>query len=180
MRKNLPLYILLCFLIVVNAFFLYNYLGSGEKGQEPLDRKPPDAFLADELGFEDAQKQQFRALSREHRQHIRGISDDIRALKDALFSGLSDASLESINTDSITTLIGKKEKQRELLTFNYFNEVQELCTAEQKEKFRKIIKDALRRGMRGQGPPPGGRPDGNRPPPPRDRDGDRRPPEHQN
>lgn len=178
MKKNLPLYILLIFLIVVNAFFLYNYLGSEETGQEPKERKPPGVFLVKELGFNDAQKEQFRALSREHRQKTREILDEIRELKDELFIGLSDASLGTVNTDSIATLIGEKEKKKELLTFEHFSEVQKLCNAEQKEKFSKIIKDALRRVGGDQGPPRGQGPKGDRPQRPRDRDGNGPPPKH--
>ena len=162
MKKNLPLYILLIFLIVVNAFFLYNYLGSGVKDQETKERKPPGSFLVKELGFDDAQKDQFIALTREHHQKTRRILDEVRVLKDELFMGLSDASLESVNTDSIASLIGENEKRKELLTFEHFSEVQKLCNAEQKQKFSKIIKDALRRVSRDEGPHEG-RPDGDKP-----------------
>lgn len=162
MKKKFPLYILLIFLIVVNAFFLYNYLGSGEQVQQTEERKPPVAFLAKELGFDDAQKKQFRALAREHRKKTRGIIDETRELKDELFLGLSDASLGTINTDSIATLIGDNEKRKELLTFEHFTEVQKLCNTEQKEKFSRIIKDALRR-VGGQRPPREQRPKGERP-----------------
>lgn len=176
MRKNLPLYILLLFLIVVNAFFLYNYLGSGEKAEQPEQRKPPGAFLVKELGFDDAQKEEFRTLTRAHRRAMRGISDEIRELKDELFSGLSDVSLDGTNTDSIATLIGEKEAAKDLEVLRHFKQVQELCNDKQKEKFSKIINDALRRGGREQGPPRGGSPNGDRPPRPDGPRGDRPPP----
>jgi hypothetical protein len=174
MKKNLPLYVLLVFLMVVNGFFLYNYLGREGKQQQQRERKPPGSFLVKELGFDEAQKKQFRALTRVHRRNVRGISEEIRVLKDVLFDGLSDVSLASRNTDSIATLIGEKQKQRELLTFNHFAEVQKLCNAQQKEKFSKIIKDALRRGTRVQEHPRKGKPhpdgkQGNRPLPLHDR-----------
>ncbi|MEW4924772.1 hypothetical protein [Algibacter sp. 2305UL17-15] len=171
MRKNLPLYILLIFLIVVNAFFLYNYLGRGETKQQTNEHRPPGTFLVKELGFDDIQKEQFRALTREHRQKIRGISDDIRELKDVFFGGLSDTASEHINRDSIASLIGDLEATKDLEVYRHFKQVQELCNDSQKEKFGKIIQDALRRGGREQGPPHGNRPDGDRLPRPENRDG---------
>lgn len=178
MRKNLPLYVLLLFLIVVNAFFLYNYLGNGEKEQISQERKPPGAFLVKELSFNDAQKEQFRALTRAHRREIRSISDEIKILKDEFFSGLSNVSSDGVNTDSIAALIGIKEAAKDLEVLRHFKQVQELCNAKQKEKFGKIINDALRRGGREQGPPRGGRPNGDRPPRPDGPRGNKPPPNH--
>lgn len=177
MKKNLLLYILLIFLIIVNAFFLYNYLGKGENIQEPKDRKPPGVFLVKELGFDDAQKEKFRVLTREHSQKMRRFSDDIRGWKDDLFKGLSDDSMTEINSEAIAYLIGQSEAAKDLEVLMHFKNVRDLCNDKQKEKFNEIIKDALRRGERIQGPDRGGRPDGNRPPP-RDGPNGHRPPPH--
>ena len=169
MRKNLPLYILLIFLIIVNGFFLYNYLEAGEKDATNASKKP-GAFLVEQLDFDETQQTQFSELGKKHHRRMRGISEGIRGLKDELFKGLSDASLTDVNIDSIASLIGKKEAARDLEIFSHFKQVQDLCNDEQKEKFSKIMEDALRRG--------GGRPDGNRPPRPDGPRGDRPPPEH--
>lgn len=176
MKKNLPLYILLIFLIVVNAFFLYNYLGKGETVQELKERQPPGIFLVKTLGFDDAQKEQFRKLTHEHRREMRGITDEIRVLKDVLFSGLSNATLDNFNTDSIAALIGEKEAAKDIEVLRHFKEVQELCNTEQKEKFSEIIQNALRHGGREEGPPRRGRPDGDRRTRDENRDGNRPPP----
>ena len=176
-KNNLLLYILLIFLIIVNAFFLYNYLGNGEKEDAPEPKRPGN-FLAKELGFDELQKEQFRALGKEHHQNMRGLSEGIRALKDDLFKGLSDASLKNVNIDSIAALIGEKEKAKDLEVFRHFRSVQELCNDKQKEKFSNIINDALRKGDGNQRPPSRegagrqrpphlGERDGNRPPPPK-------------
>lgn len=178
MKKNLLLYILLFFLIIVNAFFLYNYLGTGDKNA-PKGSERPENFLVKELGFDESQREQLRALGKPHHQRLRGLSEDIRGLKDELFKGLSDTSLRDVNIDSISGLIGEKEAAKDLEVYRHFNEVQKLCNENQKEKFSKIIKDALRRGAREQGPPPGKRDDGNRPPHPDGPNGEEPPrPEH--
>jgi hypothetical protein len=110
---------------------------------------------------------------------MRNLEEEVRGLKDELFKGLSDTSLRDVNIDSIATLIGEKEAVKDLEVYRHFNEVLKLCNENQKEKFSKIIKDALRRGAREQGPPPKGRREGNRPPHPDGPNGDRPPrPEH--
>tara|TARA_R110002050_G_scaffold4573_1_gene22045 strand:+ start:28692 stop:29186 length:495 start_codon:yes stop_codon:yes gene_type:complete len=163
MKKNLLLYILLLFLIIVNGFFLYNYLGNNEKEgfKEPIR---PDEFLLKELKFDGAQQELFNELGKKHHHTMRGLSDGIKVLKDNLFKGLSDSSLSSINIDSIATLIGEKTKARDLEALRHFKSIQELCNDKQKEKFNKIISDALRKGARNQGPPRRERLEGNRPP----------------
>lgn len=174
MKKNLPLYILLIFLIIVNGFFLYNYLGAGEKDATNKSKKPEN-FLVKELGFDATQQAQFKVLGERHHLRMQGLTEAIRSLKDDMFKGLSDASLMDVNIDSIADLIGEKEAAKDLEIFRHFKQVQEFCNDEQKEKFSKIIKDALRRGGGNQGPPRGERPDGNRPPRPDGPHGDRPP-----
>ena len=182
MKKNLPLYILLIFLIIMNGFFLYKYLGNGEKEDYKIEKenskrpKQSEHFLVKELRLDETQKEQYRLLTRSHRPAMREVLDEIRELKDALFNGLSDASFGDVSVDSITTLIGEKEKQKEILTFLHFKEVQKLCNKNQKEKFSKIINDAIRREGKPQGPPKGRRLDGNRPNRPDGPNGNRPPP----
>lgn len=180
MKKNLPLYILLIFLIVVNAFFLYNYLGNGsEKPKEFGKNEQPkkgmnrsEHFLVNELKLDDIQKEKYRALTKANRISMREVQGDIRELKNALFNGLSEASFENSAIDSIAGLIGEKEKEKDILTFRHFKEVQKLCNKQQKEKFSKIINHAIRI----EGKPRGGRPDGNRPNRPDGPRGNRPPP----
>ena len=162
MKKNIPLYILLFFLIVMNGFFLYNYLGIGEKDEQKGPIRPEN-FLVKELGFDDSQQEKLRVLGEVHHNRMRGLSDELRVLKDELFLGLSDTSLKHMNKDSIAGLIGEKETAKDLEVLRHFEQVQELCNNKQKEKFSEIIKDALRRAGRDQGPPRGERPEANRP-----------------
>ena len=158
MKKNLLLYILLAFLIVVNGLFLYNYLGRPD-GKEPKARKEPGAFIAKELNFDASQMQQFRMLGKEHHKKMRTISDDIKILKDAMFNKISDASIDAQEIDSVTTLIGMKEKAKEAEVFYHFRAIQAICNDEQKKRFNTLIDDARHKNA-----PPGQRPPGQRPP----------------
>lgn len=167
MKKNLLLYILLGFLVIVNGFFLFKHFDTfnqkGPRGPGPAN------FIAKQLEFDATQLQQFEKLDVAHREKIDAILNDIRLSKDALFDKLSDETVEDSQIDAITTQIANKEKAKELETFHFFKAVGEICNENQKVRFKTIIKDALRRqGPPGQnGPPPGGPGDEGRPPPPR-------------
>ena len=166
MKKNLLLYILLGFLIIVNGFFLFQQFKPSDQnskhGHKPLD------FIVKELQFDATQERAFEKLNTEHRRKLRSILDEQKISKDALFDKLFDETVSPSVIDSITTLIAKKEKLRDLETFSFFKAISDLCNQNQKERLKSIIKDALhqQRPPRHKMPPVRAG-DENRPPPPR-------------
>lgn len=154
MNKNTILHILLFFLVVVNGFFLFNYLGRPIiKG--PMVERDPGDFIVRALKFDDAQMQKLQILNSEHRQRMREINDDLKELKDALFSKISEESLNTELIDSLTNSTGFLEKEKEMETFFHLRDIQSLCNEKQKERFNKIVLDALRKnGPLGQNRPP--------------------------
>ncbi|WP_055444800.1 periplasmic heavy metal sensor [Lacinutrix himadriensis] len=174
MKKNTVLYILLVFLIVVNGFFLFNYMGKSNDNKAE-GRKDPMSFLRKELKFNAAQLEKLQTINATHHEKMMRTSDDLRDLKDALLNNISNASVDEKAIDSITRLIGDKQANLEKEVYYHFNSIHDLCDEKQKVKFKKIIKDALRRGGDEGGRPPRSerperpeRPDGHRPPPPND------------
>lgn len=143
MKKNVLLYVLLVFLIVVNGFFLFNYLGNSDKTENRDRPKGPANFIVRELDFDDEQMQQFKEINRRHHHRMRRISEEVKELKDVLFNKISDVSLKENSVDSITTLIGEKVKEKDIAVFYHFKDIQALCNDKQKEKFKRIINDAL-------------------------------------
>ena len=175
--KNLILYILLVFLVVANGFFLFNYMGSSNDGKARGPQNPGN-FIIKELNFNELQLEQFREKNKEHHETMMRLSNNIKELKDALFNRLPDVSLNDEAIDSITSLIGLKEKEKEKETFYHFRSIQDICNGKQKEKFKNIIRDALLKGgEREQRPPnlrgaagprhPPQQGEGHRPPPKR-------------
>lgn len=183
MNKNILLYILLVFLIVVNGFFLFNYLGNSADKPNEMERKRPMDFIVEVLEFDDNQIEQFEKLNEEHHQSMIKYTEDTKNLKDELFTLITADDVSNTKIDSIIGLLGVKEQEREKSIFYNLRGIQSICNDKQKANFEKIIKDALRKsgngGPRGGGPPPNrerpegrmdgppphGRPDG---PPPED------------
>ena len=166
MKKNLPLYILLVFLIIVNGFFLYNYLsptiaksndtvkGSGNAG--------PSEFIVKALKFDDEQMKQFEAINSGHHERMIKASEETRIFKDQLGRLILKDNVSEAEMDSILNLLGEKEMAHEKLMFSHLRAIRNICTEEQKQRFEQIIRDALRGGLGGKrqgggGPPPDGR-----------------------
>ncbi|MFT6050277.1 MAG: protein CpxP [Maribacter sp.] len=170
MKKNVLLYILLVFLVLMNGFFLFKHFGSSSPSRHQTFA--PRNFISKQLDFDTEQLKQFETIDKAHRQKMNVILYDIKATKEILFDKLSDELISNSEIDAIATQIAKKEKAKELETFRFFKSLNEICSDSQKEKLKKILKD----GLRLQGPPPGrnGPPQGGlrdeaRPPPPRPR-----------
>ncbi len=164
MKKDLLLYILLGFLVIMNGLFLFKHFGTANKNG-PM-RKAPRNFIARQLEFDASQLQQYEKLDKVHRKKINALLEDIKSSKDALYNKLSDETVNNVAIDSIASRIAIMEKKKELETFHFFKSVGEICTESQRVGFKGIIKDALgRQGPPGgNGPPP--RPGGEHEPPP--------------
>ncbi|MBC3847154.1 hypothetical protein H8K90_12230 [Winogradskyella echinorum] len=164
MKKNTFLYILLVFLIVVNGFFLINYIGKNNDSRPEESQREKD-FIVRELGFNDTQLERFYVKSAGHHPTMMRLSNDIKELKDKLFNKLSDDEINESTIDSITALICDKETEKEKEIFYHFKMIRDIANDKQKEKFNSILMDALRRGDRGNRPRPPMRGEGHRPPP---------------
>ncbi|WP_338359434.1 hypothetical protein [Yeosuana marina] len=162
MKKNLLLYILLLFLIVVNGLFLYNYLGDRSGNEARLRSKrdrDPGAFIVKELRFNDAQLKQVDDLNKKHKTAMRYTLDEIKGFKDMLFSEILLDDVSNSKIDSIIALISKQEGIKEKNTVMYLRGLYNISNEKQKRHFKNIVTDALRMGN----------PDGpreRRPPPP--------------
>ena len=130
MKKHTVLYLLLIVLIIMNGFFLFNYIGRpGQNGP-----KASGDFIVTELKFNDQQLAQFKSLEAKHHNNMRAVGDAIKSLKDQLFSNITAASL-----------------------FKRLRAIYNLSDDKQKEQFKSIIKKARR--FDNQGPEHPNRPD---------------------
>ena len=133
-------------LVVLNIVLLVLFITKPEK---PGKIRPKNNFLVEQLEFNKDQKDKFYKLDQTHRQKMRSIDEQIRTQKDLLFRLIED---EGANIDSITTLIGNLEKQKDLELYSFFKSIRSFCTPEQIDRLNSILKDAVRVGP---GPPHG-------------------------
>ncbi|WP_452223369.1 Spy/CpxP family protein refolding chaperone [Lacinutrix chionoecetis] len=138
MKKNTVLYILLAVLIIMNGFFLFNYLG------RPQQKGPRESgnFIAKELKLNEAQIEQFKLLEDKHHKAMKAINNNIKSDKDALFNNITAPSMSHKTVDSLIESITNKESIREKEMFSRLRSLYELCNDEQKERFSEILKNA--------------------------------------
>jgi len=160
MKKNRLLYVLLVVLIIFNGIFLFLFLNAPHKKV-----KQPEDFIAKELKFNKSQLEQFQKINGKHHKEMKVLSDDIKQLKDNLFSKIANEKIDKAEIDSITNLIGQKEQAKDLSIFYHFREVHAICNDKQKERFNNIIKKGIHKGRPQKDGRPPMRDNENRPPP---------------
>jgi len=152
MKKNIIVYILLGFLMVMNAVLLFIVVKEPEKRM-----RPPREFIYDRLNFREEQVDQFLEIDAAHRNKMKSIDGETRRLKETLFSNLER---ENEKVDSIASRIGSLSKERELELHSYFKQIEDICDQKQRKQLEHMLRGAVRPKPPGHGPHDG-------PPPPR-------------
>ena len=169
----------LVLLVLINLYTLTSIwlLKKGRPGEGAPPQSGVEDFLVKELGFDSVQKQALIKLRNEHQQQMMKIRRNNRDAKNDFFALLDKEDM----TDSMLLKAARAsvyfDEQTDILTFRHFQAIKKLCNQSQKQKFDDVIREVLRMMApeppgNPQGPPPGGRPRGDRPPP----DGHRPPP----
>lgn len=125
---------------------------------------PQRLFLEQELSFDEKQKESYRLMREAHFMKAKSIKEHIRMMKEAFFKSMADSSLTDEELKKRAFAISTEASELDVLTYKHFQQVRQMCSPEQKEKFDEIIDEVLR-SMDRQGPPSGKEhPEG--PPPP--------------
>lgn len=183
--KNKLLFVIIILLILINvstlSFMWYwkikePHLPPPPPVMEPLVKGPPPearAHLKELLNLTDAQMETIDKIRESHIAQMQKTREELKVLKDKIFSNLSNPNADTNSVRDIANQIGILEARTDLITFDNFREVRKVCSDEQKKKFDEVYMDLLRMG----GPPSGMRP--GEPPvgfKPRDGDGHINPP----
>lgn len=146
-------------LVIVNlaaiAIFFF------EKSHRPGHPGQAADYLIKELGFNEAQKDSYMELVKDHRLHADIQRMEIMKAKNRFFDLLEQPSVTDTVKQAALKNIGLQTEELDLATFNHFQKVRALCTPDQKKKFDNIIRNVL--GMMA-GPRPEGRNPGMPPP----------------
>ncbi|MGJ8666880.1 MAG: hypothetical protein ACSHW7_10970 [Patiriisocius sp.] len=96
--------------------------------------------IIERLGFDDGQLKQYLELIDAHGVVTKEKDAKIAQIKAELYQLLA-GNLMYKKADSLTSEIGKIQKEIELLHFNHFKDIKSLCNEKQLIEFEKLAKD---------------------------------------
>jgi protein CpxP len=139
---------IIAILLVANIALLTFFLMRKDNGHfdKRPDRKAMIAdFLKKEIGFSDAQLQQYDTLSDRHRESIKTMFDSLRSSKDNQFKQLTAGGFSDSVINSVADQSAASQKFMELQMFGHLKSVRMLCTPEQLPKFDSLFVKVLNR-----------------------------------
>lgn len=168
MENNRFLKITIIVLLLINIATLC-FMWSGRKHHDThMPPSPPHGpggafeFLVHELNFDEMQIKQFEALRNEHHKNAELIQEKSHDMHRRFFNLLKNLPADSGVSSQLADSMAMYQKQLEMLTFNHFKKVREICKPEQQKRFDEVINNALEM-MAPKPPHPPRGPDG--PPP---------------
>ena len=136
--KNKILLIIIGILLITNIALVSFYSLSKpaeKKGVRPDRTAMISAFLKNELKFSQPQLSQYDSLSNQHRILIKAKFDAIKKEKESEFNQLTQDNFNDSSINNTAVLFSTKQKEIEIIMFNYFKDIRNLCTPQQQPKF---------------------------------------------
>jgi len=137
-------------LAVLNICLLGSIWLKQDKPSHEEMRRPPNGekaadFLIEQLKFSSQQLTAFEKLKEAHHQAIDSLHEISKEVHHLFFDNLKTEKEDTVSTHKLARAIADNQTQIELVTFNHFKKVRELCDEKQKTKFDEIIQEVLKR-----------------------------------
>jgi hypothetical protein len=158
--KNNILALLVVLLVVANASTLFFFWL--HRPQSHPTSKTPAKFLISELKLDSAQQVKLEILRKEHKDSSEALRAELKEAKEAFFGLLKNSNITDSAKLSAADAVSNITKKLDLVTFNHFKKVREICNSGQQQAFDKIIGEVTMMLSAPRNP----RMEGNRPPPP--------------
>lgn len=143
-NKSLKYWKLFSIILIILNLALIFFLVAGPLRKPPrMDREGnPGNYLTEKLKFTEQQKTEFDKLREAHHDSVKSLKERGKELREKFYDGLK-SNTENKITDSLSLMIAENQKQIELVTYQHFKDVKQLCTDEQKTIFNNIIQDVI-------------------------------------
>ena len=132
--------ILLLINIAILVFFVWL---KDPQAETARDKSPVTMFLQKEIGFNERQMQEFKALRQQHRTKMKPLFENMRLTKIRFFRLLKDP----VSADSVVsraaTEIGNTQRDIDQQAFKNFKEIRTLGTADQQLKYDSLISGVI-------------------------------------
>lgn len=96
-------------------------------------------YLRQQLGFDDAQMEGFRAVNRSYRPQAAQLTFTIDSLKNEMFAELNNARPDTVKLTMLSQKIGTMHGELKAVTFRYCMHVKKIGVGHQQQEIQKIF-----------------------------------------
>jgi protein CpxP len=145
--KKLSIYVII--LILVNVGLLLYILFFKHH-----HRKKPREIVIEKLHFNNNQIKKYDITIKKHQKNIREIDDSIKMVKNKLYILLNQSKINKEQQDSLIQKITFFQKKTEIIHFNHFLEIKEICHKDQLDEFKDLTTELSKIFSHGKKPKP--------------------------
>jgi Tfp pilus assembly protein PilO len=137
--QNKLLVLLVAVLLIANLglmLWFFVFRNNHDKHEPP---RPVADFIQKQLGFNSDQAAKFQQLRDQHKEAVKPVIEDMKKLKDSLYSLLQKPQLDDTLAVNLIDRIGEKQKEWELMIFHHFQKLRAICDSSQLPKFDTLV-----------------------------------------
>jgi periplasmic protein CpxP/Spy len=145
-KQNKFLSLIIVILVVLNVLTLsIIWMQSGYKNQPPSEsgKQPPSSIslMQKQIGLNEEQTKNFEEMQKDLREQTRKVNDELDSLKLLLAEEIFDPLTSENRADSLASKIGIYQSKLEFMRYKHFRALVKICTEEQRDKLRPVLKE---------------------------------------
>ena len=140
--KTKSLVTIIIFLLITNVAMLIFFIAlskSPDKRQKFHEQNGMYNSLQNEVGFSKDQLDQYQALRKEQREKARPLFIELRNAKKNFYGLIYNKNIPDSLLNADADSIAQKQKMLDMQMFRYFNNIRNICSTDQLEKFDTLI-----------------------------------------
>jgi len=141
MKKTNFLKLSLIGLLLLNLSTLSFIILKDNKSDENRKGNKPDQLIINKLVFNTDQENSYKKLIQKHSQQINIIQETILNYKNNLYTKLKNNSNSKTQIDSLISKINEQQKNIELINYNHFLEIKEICSQKQIPAYNELVNE---------------------------------------
>lgn len=140
--KTKSLVTIIIFLLITNIAMLIFFIALGKPpDKRQKNHEPNDMYnlLQNDVGFSKDQLDQYQVLRKEQRDEAKPLFIELRNAKKNFYGLIYNKNIPDSLLNADADSIAQQQKKLDMQMFRYFNNIRNICSPDQLEKFDTII-----------------------------------------
>ncbi len=138
--QNKFLVLLVAILLIANlGLMLYFFAFRERQSSTRQQSRGGSDFMEKQLGFNADQAARFHELRDQHKEAVKPLIDQMKRLKDSLYTLLRDPQANDSVVADLTKRIAEEQEKWELMIFHHFQKLRAICDSNQLPKFDSLV-----------------------------------------